>query len=189
MKDQNTIIEKLLKIKELAERGYKGEATQAQAQLEKLLRKYNLTIRDLEKEETQSFFIPYSNPSERRILSQIISMYNLDPYTVSTTKIVKGKPKKRFIRNLAIYCNAFTYSEIIHAYTFYRAEFKKSLEDFTSAFIHKNKLFPATPKTDRIGKAPERTIEEKYKAWRIANMMEGINKSQYQSPNKIKQLA
>ena len=67
------IIEKLKKIKELAERGYAGEALVAREKLHMLLNKYGLTIEDLEDVQINSYKFKYITVQERSIILQCIS--------------------------------------------------------------------------------------------------------------------
>lgn len=180
MKNRDKIIDKLLKIKSLADKGYKGEAEQAKKQLQKLLLKYDLTISDLESEDNEVFYVPYSSKMEESILIQIIAYFDLKAYSI--------KRGNRKVREIQFEGSKLDYAEILDMFAFHRKLLKEEIQTFISAYIHKHKLFrPTTSKIyiERIGNELEMTIEEKQKAWRMANMMEGLSHKRYKKKNTL----
>jgi hypothetical protein len=72
--DRSTIRARLLKVLRLAQQGVGGERGNAEALLEKLLRKHSMTMADLEEASEQArvlTWMPASDVDERTVLSQL----------------------------------------------------------------------------------------------------------------------
>ena len=59
--DKESRIEKLRKIKALADNGVSGEAIAAQEALDRLLKEYGLTLEDISDEQRKDYDFKYSN--------------------------------------------------------------------------------------------------------------------------------
>ena len=132
------IIEKLKKIKELAERGYAGEALVAREKLHMLLNKYGLTIEDLEDVQIHSYKFKYITVQERSIILQCISKVIDNPNL--TYSHYKDKKKEFFVK-----MSEWQYVEaeaMIHFHIKqFRKELKAQLKALTSAYCSKHQLF------------------------------------------------
>lgn len=158
------VLEKLGKIKALAERGVGGEKETAMRMYEELCRKYNISDDEAEaalmKLETRWF--SYSTQLEKELLGQIL-------YKVTGSNeryIYTGKYSRRKKRGCV--CTALEAAEIELLFGFYREEMKRELEVFMVAFKQKNNLFPdETARAYKEYDGPERKLteeeERKYK--------------------------
>ena len=161
------IMDKLLKIKELSERGYKGEATQAKQILSKMLEKYGLTLSDLEKEFIEEYSISYRSYFEKQLLVQIISVFDLKCYSIRSKRAV-------FIETTPL-----NYAEILNMFSFHKKRWKAEANLFLEAYVSKHRLYPPTDSVEFIGEEQELTRAEKYRRYRIANMSEGLDPERY----------
>jgi hypothetical protein len=143
-------IEKLRKIKELAERGIGGEMKTARAMLESLLEKHGLTISDLESEVKTAREFSIRSKAEHQILVQILFMVAEKPDLFG----YKNKPKK-------LYSNLtdLEYLQIKPLVDFHISQYRKELRKFQKtlldAYIHKHDLFShKDSEPDSSDKAP-----------------------------------
>lgn len=131
--------ERLKKLYALAMRGVGGEKVQAQAILEKLLKKYAITLDELDEETVEYYELEYHGKEQESLLKQTIykitddknSFYNLR-YTYSGRKC-----KTR----LGIHCTAAQKAEIEFLFSFYIRVWEKEREALLQAFIQKHKIF------------------------------------------------
>lgn len=132
MKSREEIIEQLLKIQTLAERGVCGEKTSAQEMLVKLMKKYEVTEEELFQDKVNYEIFAYKNDIEKSVLVQIIVsiLGNVDFYRHT---------KKRKVT--CVRCTKYQRIEIEMKYNFYLEKFYEELEIFEHAFYIKNDLF------------------------------------------------
>jgi hypothetical protein len=138
------IIEKLKKIKELAERGFEGEASAAKGKLEILLTKYGLKIEDLEDVKVYEYKFKYVTVQERTIILQCISEVTDTPGLRYSH--FKDKRKEFFVK-----LTEWQYVESKAMIDFhikqFRKELKAQLDALTSAYCSKHRLFAASQKS------------------------------------------
>lgn len=154
------VLEKLGKIKALAERGVGGEKETALRMYEELCRKYDISEDEAEAAlaQLEKRWFSYSTQLEEELLLQIF-------YKVTgsgESYIYTGKYSRRKKRGCV--CTALEAAEIELLFGFYREEMKRELEAFMIAFKQKNNLFP--DKTARAYKeydGPERELTEEEK--------------------------
>ena len=161
------VLEKLGKIKALAERGVGGEKETAQKMYEELCRKYDISDAEAEAafEKLEERWFSYSTQLEKELLLQIF--YKVTGSVESYAYIGKYKRRKK----AGCVCTALEAAEIELLFNFYREEMKKELEIFMLAFKQKNNLFP--DKTARAYKEPQReATEEELKKYRKAYFMQ-----------------
>lgn len=156
----------LLKIKELADRGEEHERNVAHNKLEFLLKKYKLSYSDLisNKPQHRRFEIDDKNDC-LRLLSQCIW-----GVCIGTEINYKGK----FVYVSPITTEQFI--EINEKFNYYWDEYKKQREVFFIAFISKNNLGVESCKGKKI---------DNDKVLKVANMMRGMEKSNYKTKNKL----
>lgn len=127
-------IEKLKKIKALAERGIGGEKETAMRMYEELKTKYE--IADDETNMTTTHWFRYKDALEEKLLCQIF--YKV---TGDTTGYAyagrRANTKKR-----GCDCTEAEALEITLLFSFYKEELKKELNVFIVAFYNANSLFP-----------------------------------------------
>lgn len=127
-------IERMKKILELARRGVGGEAKTAEAMLQTLLKKYNMTREDLEGEAPAKRFVTltYRGPHERRLLIQIVGFVT----GVSSVRFNEHRVKSE----LTFEVTALEYAEIDTRFSAYRPALAEALDRALVAFIHTNEL-------------------------------------------------
>lgn len=152
------IIIKLRAIKQLADRGVGGEKYNAEQHLERLLKKHNLLLADLEYDKKD--FHTFKNIEFLQLFVQVAHSVILN---CGLYESVNGSPM--------IECTAIKAIEIEAKYEFYQALYKKELRIFTDAFFHKNNIFHEYGAKIDTCKLP---IEEKEEALRVFLMAQNI---------------
>ncbi len=155
--------ELILKIKALADKGIEGEKENAQKILNSLLKKYNITVESLETEELHWCKFDVTKV-ERRLLDQIAYSVTAD-FDLS---IVNGITYLELTKAQEV--------EVRFKFSFYNNLYKKELELFYHAFIHKNDIYNKDPKN--TVDPNEFTEEEKERRRRVKEMSKGIERGQ-----------
>ena len=106
------IIKKILKVLELTRRGVDGEKTAAEALLNSLLKKHNLTLSDLESLTKQQRDYKYKSTDHKSIILQIIVM------VTSTDEIYSVKNEKIIV----VYVTDAEHVQILESYSQGRGE-------------------------------------------------------------------
>jgi hypothetical protein len=143
MDNLEKIKDKLIKLKELAERGYQGEAIAAKEALDRLLKKYNLTMESLGAEEKKWYWIKTGRKEyKRKLLFQCY--YNVFDLREATYK--------RYKDEIGFKITTYEYAELINAYEWHKANFEKELKrtekDLFSAYCYKHDIYPQTDNDD-----------------------------------------
>lgn len=132
-----TIKDRLRKIKALADRGIDGEAIAAQAQLEKLLSKYNLRIQDIFNESLKIRQFKVSR-NERHLFAQVLGANIGDRY--KQAYCLRFKPSVMHIE-----LTDAEYVDFEQQFSFFTKQFKKELkkaqDQLLYAFCYKHDLF------------------------------------------------
>ncbi len=154
------------KLKALADRGIGGEKENAELLLKKYMKKYNISEKEINKDEEKEVYLNFKNEIELKLASQILyAFFNDSP-------IYKRKEKGKRTK----YYTTLTTSQEIefrHIYSVYLESFKKQELIFYRAFISKNNIFPKEANTD-INKVSQEEREEIIKA---SMMSQGIEKT------------
>lgn len=161
------IINKLKKIKALAEQGTGGEKDAAAQLYQKLLNMLDTTPEEFDfiTQEIKDFYFSFSTSMEEHLLSQVA-------YKVIGSGTYYLRPGKKQIR---LICTEFEAEEIKLLFSLYRHKLKEDLKIFFRAFIHKQQIFP--DETARLYKPPENfNNTDDPDAKRIVKMMNGIDK-------------
>lgn len=153
------LLEKLKGVKELAVRGVDGEKKNAQAILEKLMVKYNISEKEFETEEVDMHWFRFKTELERRLVSQVIYMIlgNVAEYKKSRHKLV------------GVYCTNAKNIEIEITYDFYKNALNEELKRFYSAFINVNHIFHES------SKASSKAIDP-VESFKLQQMMDGMDR-------------
>lgn len=173
------VLDKLGKIKALAERGVGGEKETALRMYEELCRKYEISEDEAEaalmKQEKRWF--GYSTPLEEELLLQIFYKVtgSMESY------IYTGKYSRRKKRGCV--CTELEAAEIQLLFNFYREKMKEELKVFMIAFKQKNNLFPdETARAYKEYDGPERQLtEEEERRYKKAAFM-GMSMDYYTPP-------
>ena len=168
----NSKEEMLKKLLALSKQGVGGEKVNAEALLNKLLKKHGLTIEDIDDvEEVKQWDVHFNTDFERKLIYQVMYMLFPDESVYHYTY----KRIKHNRENLIIKLTNAQYIEFDYAFTIYKNALNKELELFYSAFIQKNHIYPVKQRND-IG---AETIEDKYSMedqMKIAQFANGITK-------------
>lgn len=140
---------KLCKLKTLAERGSPGEKEAAQFLLEKLCKKYDVSMDELSNidDKTIRWFRYRQGDHFRKLLAQCIYK-TLGGTDYSTYRRRNKHEKKRYSNEIGANCTAAEAIEIELDYTFFSNNLEREIDRLTSMFIQKNDMFPKNVKTD-----------------------------------------
>jgi len=136
--ERDLLLEKLKKVKALADRGSGGERESAAALLERMMKKHGITDNDLEENVVQLYWIRYKTDYERKLLFQLAYMHTGPGHAAGCV----GKWTNRKRKEVGITCTAAQYIEIHADFDFYREALAEEMDVFYTAFINKNHLFP-----------------------------------------------
>lgn len=139
------IIERLKKVKELAERGEAGEALAAREKLHILLNKHGLTIDDLENVEIHQYKFKYVTSAEMDIIIQCIAKVVDNPRL--SYSYYKDKKREFFVK-----MTEWQYIEAKHLIDFhvkqFRKELKAQMKALVSAYASKHDLFASSKSSE-----------------------------------------
>lgn len=165
--DDNKLEAKLLKIKALAERGEGGEKEAAIKMYHKLLKKYDIDEKALQKDKLSKHWFTYETDIEENLLVQIFYMVTGDPEYFRRTSRTRGT-------QCGCICTDFEKTEIRFYFEFYKDALNQELEAFLMAFKLKNHLFPDESARCFVLEEEEEISEMLLKAQKFA---EDIDKS------------
>lgn len=168
MTTKEEIIEKVQKMKALAERGIGGEKENATQMVERMMEEYDITEDDLREDAVERRWLRFNSKDKyaKKLMAQIIyAVTGVGEYWTRGRKAVAG-----------VECTAAQEIEIASKYAFYYEAYLEDLEVFYSAFINKNGIFPET--TDSDDDDEEREIDYEYLK-KVQGMMKGMEKHDY----------
>ncbi len=166
----NKIKELLLKLKSLSEKGIGGEKDNATDMLNKALKKYSITLEDLEKEEKEPRVFKIKNREDSlTILFQCINDVCADSRVDFSPKVLQA------------YCdlNTSDYIEVSEKYKHYYNIWLKEKKQFLTAYILRNKIGLSDKPSDKEIDEEERLA--------IIKKMSSIGDSKFVD-KKLKQL-
>ena len=175
------IINKINKVRALAEQGEGGEKISAESLLNSLMQKYGITEEDLYDEKEQVYFFKISGYKCRDLFRQVAIIYcNVDRMTYFGNDVQDKYAKK--IRNITdhsrprgsnmvVICTPSKYIELKYAYEIFQKSFDRHVEGLFYSFLDTNNLLapynPDNPKSNmddetidiaaRMGLAVKRT--------------------------------
>lgn len=166
--ERERILQKIKRVRALAERGIAGEQESAAATLDRLMKQYGITEADIAEECRELAWFRYKTPIERKLLLQVI-------YAV-TGRVGSGcvgTYTGRTRKQVGIECTAAERLEIQFDYDFFRAALEEEMERFYSAFLIKNGIFPPEGKEcEELPEPEEMTEAEK---WKLGMLIEGMD--------------
>lgn len=172
--EYDRIIDKIIKLKELVDRGLDGEASNAKRVLENLCKLHNVNIEDLFKEEKKRyvFKIKYNNKFDKQLLFQCYAK-------VTNNKKISYFTSKSRPNIIEFDLTRIEYIDLKGMFEFYRKEWSKimksSLNDLFDAFIFKNEI--SHNQEDNEHKTL--TLEDWERISRIQNLMSTMEVSSY----------
>ncbi len=173
-KDFESIIDQLKKVKALVESGVDGERDNAKTLLDKLLKKYKISLDELVTEETKEYKFKFTNDWEKKILIQCIAKFasNVKKYSNFLTK--KGKIQKNII---SVELTKMQFLDVKSSTKYYVSLYKKELELFYLAFISKHNIFSEKSENEKEEDSESSLSNEDIMA--ICNMMAGLSDKTY----------
>ena len=138
--------------------------------LSNLLKKYNLTIEDIQNDKQMDFFFDIKK-KDMMFFNQITKNVNaeISVYSIPTKKVKEFSLKG----SCMISCTNAEYIEIDGKYSIYKKLYDDELEIFYSAFIMKNNLGIKSSKTTRD------LTDDELEKWKRANEMAHGIKSKF----------
>lgn len=171
MKVPKKIMDLLFKLNELAKRGVDGEKETANKMLSELLKKYDLTLADIEPEVIIEK--EFKVPSDR-----VVFFSQIAAHVTGSGKYSYRRRQKSKLRSIYIKATKAQLIEIEAKFNFFLPLYDKEMELFYKAFIYKNNL-TANLKDEEEEEDRELTPEELDAVFRIRQMMSGINRHQF----------
>lgn len=137
----NSLLERLSKIKSLVDRGVGGEKENAEVLLKRLLKKYNLTEEELLNDTVREHEFRFYGTFGKQLFDQIVYavMGNVDIYQYQ---------RKRNCKSRFVYCTESEALEINEMFDFYRHYLDEGLRNYYLAFVQIEKIFPPVEKCD-----------------------------------------
>ena len=170
------ILDRLRKMKQLADRGVGGERENAERLLAEIAAQYGINLADLEEEKLEDFYVTLKEVRKRKMLSQLCALkrqelkqegVTLENYRMKMWNC--NEPNLYAVSN----CTKAEWLELMAKLEVLYRDYKRQLEDFYYAFLMANNLL-LEPSDDT--KAPSEEEMRKYS--RITRMSRGIEKSQ-----------
>lgn len=131
--------ERLKKLYELAMRGVGGEKEQAQAILNKLLKKYAMTLDELDEEIINDYELEYHGKEQGTLLMQTV--YRVTDDKNSFYHLWYTHSGRKCKTRLGVRCTAAQKAEIEFLFDFYTRVWEKEREALLQAFIQKHRIF------------------------------------------------
>lgn len=167
------LMRRIGKIKALAERGVDGEQAAAQAMLENILARHNLTLADIEDAAPVRNWVEVSfvGKHERSLMSQVIRKVKQHAGDLPI------KQRKRARSSFYVELSPAEHVEVEFVFEVMRRALADEFDKVLIAFIHANKLFgPARKRDDDEDDEPDtRTPEERMRQRQIAQMAMGMS--------------
>ena len=175
-------LDKIRKIYELANKGEGGERDAAKARLDELMKKYGVSLEELDSEvETTHFYSLHGNRNHE-IFAQTAATRGCTRFvfigpndnSVASKKLknLTSGARPRGV-NVIFVCSPLKFIEITTAYEVYQRSFDEHYEAFFYAFLAENDLFYGEASKDR-----EITEKERKMIARAQMMMFGIDKAE-----------
>ena len=129
----------LRKIHTLALKGVDGEKQQAQSILDKLMKKYDISLEELDEEKICEYEFEYHGKEQKSLLRQTIYKVTGDKSAVWSLQYTdSGRQCKT---RLGGRCTAAQKVEIDFLFDFYKRIWEKDKQALLSAFIQKHRIF------------------------------------------------
>jgi hypothetical protein len=162
------LMRRIGKIKALAERGVDGERATAQAMLESILARHNLTLADIEDASPVRKWVEVSfvGKHERGLMSQVIRKVRKHSGDLPI------RHRKRARSSFYVELSPAEHVEVEFVFELMRKALADEFDKVLTAFIHSNRLYgPARELDDEDDDKPDTlTPEERMRMRQIANM-------------------
>ena len=184
-KERESIIERLLKIKALAEQGVGGERSAAERLLNSLMEQHGISPEDLDSDVVEWHIVYIGEQrSDRRLFSQIAHKLHegrTGKVRIADLRKAPVRLKKAWAEaglgpknsNVAIHCTKVEFVEVMSTFEIYREDMHRQEDNFFYAYLDKNNLL-----INPDGDQPELTEEEIKKLKAATLMAEGIERKE-----------
>lgn len=135
----STKLERLKKLRALALGGVGGEKEQAQAILDKLMKKYDISFDDLDEDILNNYEFEYHGKEQESLLRQTI--YKVTNSKSSMWGLRYTHSGRKCKTQLGGQCTAAQKVEIDFLFDFYKRLWEKERKALLSAFIQKHRIF------------------------------------------------
>ena len=132
------LLDKLNKIKALAERGYAGEKLAAEQMLAKLMEKYGVDESDLTDTVTKEHEFRFWGQFGDRLFTQVV-------YSILPEATILHYKYKRNCHSRFVTCTEAEAIQIKETFEFYRNHLDEGLKNYYTAFICAEEIFPENP--------------------------------------------
>ncbi len=153
-------IDRLKKLYALALRGVGGEKEQAAAILEKLIKKYGVSMEDLDEETVKEHDFIYHGKTEERLLRQIA--YKVTNERNRFHNLVYTASGRGCRTRCRIECTDAQKIEIEFLFDFYKKLWERELEVIFRAYIQKHELFGTLKEGEKATEIPDEEINRIY---------------------------
>lgn len=144
-KDFESIMEKLKKLKALADRDCAGEAHNARRLLEKMCAKYGVKLEELAEEKPEK---------HKFVVGRSVLLHTL--FSQCYGYVMKNKQNMSYWRlsrnEIVVECTKLEYVELLSLYEWHKAHFEKEFEEhrqlLLEAYISKHKIYPESSGVD-----------------------------------------
>lgn len=181
-KERSKIIERIRKVKVLAEQGVAGERDAAQVLLNELMKKHNISDEDLLDEKVHCYGVCTGGGIYTKLFVQIYlktfaseerGVWDVEQFPkriVKDLEILRMGDQKP---DVVIQCTKSEFIEVKTLFLIYKPDFDKHIESFLYAYYKKNSLLG-----DAKGDGKELSLEEKQMLFRAIIMSQGIDKKE-----------
>lgn len=169
-------LEKLRKIKELAEKGVGGERTNAQAILKRLLTKYGLEYDEIFSPEPERHWVEFwfRDNWHREILYGCYA---------AVTGLRRFPIQKYGNHRTLLQVTAWEELELRNMFDYHKKLWTKQLHDVLLAFVVKHHLYSSAPCEDEETDNSEPIDPDKIR--RVTTIMDGMQDGQYKSTRRM----
>lgn len=179
------ILDKIAKVKALADSGEIGERAKAEAMLKSLMEKYGISEEEIDSEKKEIYLLDTEIDLYIQLLVQIghlVTGSDLKLFKLNKSKAKEIKELSKLgygdaTANVAFECTKAQFIEIKMMFDIYKEDMKRQLDIFVYAYFSKNGLL-AEPSKDDSGNSKEPSQAEIDKAMKAAMMEKGIDKKQ-----------
>jgi len=183
--NRQEILDKIMKVKALADRGTEGERANAEKMLSLLMNKYGITDDDIVSDKVEMYMINTENSLYIQLLVQIANSVAGHDLKVFGIENSPKKTKRELAAlgygdadgNVAIECTKAQFIEIKMMFDIYKEDIKRQIDIFMYAYFSKNNLLAKAPEKES-NEYKEPSQEDIDKALKAAMMERGIDKKE-----------
>lgn len=146
------IIEKIKKIKKLAEAGFGGEQEAAKSLLDELMKKYFISEQDLLNEDENVFHFYVKNKIEEKLFIQCLAkVFGSKSKVFNSIYYYANKKKDLYVEMTAsqsLLFNEFYYFHLEQFLNYRKSKIEEYEKNLYSSYLHVHKIFDITPDED-----------------------------------------